>query len=142
VGALSYLEALERIPNAALCALGEGERSSVPTAFARAGETALVRPPNSIWWTPLVIISDLMGPLSDTRLPGADRDAIAAHVLERLAHLRERAVVVAMMPPTSGDRWLRSEFLRWGTSLRLSHDELRPEAARSSVPALAGEVPA
>jgi hypothetical protein len=115
VGALPYLEALERIPNAALCALGDSEPSSGPTAFSRGAEGGDVRPSNSIWWTPLVIISDLMGPLCDPRLPAEDRSRISVHVLERLAHLRERAVVLAFVAPNAGDRLMASEFLRMGT---------------------------
>ncbi len=118
VGALPYLESLERIPNAALCALGEGEPSSGPTVFSRAAENSDVRPPNSIWWTPLVIISDVMGPLNDPRLPSHDRDRIAVHIMERLTHLRERAVVLAMINPREGDRLMAAEFLRLGTRLR------------------------
>lgn len=123
VGALPYLESLERIPNAALCALGEGEPSSGPTVFSRDADSADVRPPNSIWWTPLVVISDVMGPLNDLRLPADDRERIAVHIMERLAHLRERAVVVAMLNPHEGDRLMASEFLRLGTRLRATGAE-------------------
>jgi hypothetical protein len=116
IGALSYLETLERIPNAALCALGDSEASEGPTAFSRQGEGG-VRPSNSIWWTPLVVISDLMGPLLDESIPASDRVRISMHVLERLRHLRERAVVLALLPRT-GDRFLTREFLQLGTLLR------------------------
>jgi hypothetical protein len=119
VGALPYLEALERIPNAALCALGEGEPSSGPTVFSRDAENTDVRPPNSIWWTPLVVISDVMGPLNDPRLPADDRERIAVHIMERLAHLRERAVVLAMVNPHEGDHLMAAEFLRMGTRVRV-----------------------
>ena len=119
VGALPYLEALERIPNAALCALSDGAASEGPTVFSRDTEGGGVRPPNSIWWTPLVVISDLMGPLNDARLPADDRSQICGHVLSRLAHLRERAVVLALIQPQEeGDRLMTSEFLRLGTRLR------------------------
>jgi len=118
VGALPYLESLERIPNAALCALGEGEPSSGPTVFSRDSESASVRPPNSIWWTPLVVISDVMGPLNDLRLPADDRERIAVLIMERLAHLRERAVVLAMVNPHEADHLMAVEFLRLGTRLR------------------------
>jgi hypothetical protein len=132
VGAVPYLEALERIPNAALCALGDSEGSAGPTAFSRGAGTD-IRPSNSIWWTPLVIISDLMGPLSDPRLSADERARISIYVLERLAHLRQRAVVLAMVNSASADRLMMSEFLRLGT--RVWPDRRTADAATEAVPA-------
>jgi hypothetical protein len=114
-----YLAALERVPNAALCALGENERPSAPTAFGRGVSAgADVRPPSSVWWTPLVVISDLFSPLTDRALPYVDRAEVVERVLERLQHLRERAVVIAFVGhDTASDRLVSQEILKMGTRI-------------------------
>lgn len=138
VGALPYLEALERIPNAALCALGDSASPEGPTVFSRDPEGD-IRPPNSVWWTPLVVISDLMGPLNDARLPADDRAQICGHVLNRLAHLRERAVVLALIQPQEKDRLMLSEFLRLGSRVVGDRRSLEPVLLREPEVVSAGE---
>jgi len=125
VSALQYLGALERIPNAALCALGESARPAAPTAFSRHGvPEGDVRPSSSVWWTPLVIVSDLFSPLADHALPGSDREEISQRVLERLRHLKERAVVIGFTERSCGDRTFAQEIQRM--SVRIDADRAEP----------------
>ncbi len=125
VDPLAYLGALERIPNAALCALGENERQKAPTAFSRIRMTSEpLRSPSSIWWTPLVVISDLFLPLEDSSLPFGDKDEIRYRFLERLEHLKERAVVIAFTDQGAGrDRFFTQEVLRLGTRIGIDRPE-------------------
>ncbi|MBV9080528.1 MAG: hypothetical protein JO102_05355 [Elusimicrobia bacterium] len=141
-GPLAYLESLEKIPNAALCALGEHDRPASPTAFSRAGMSAdPVRPPSSIWWTPLLVVTDPLGPVTNGGIPAGDRARLALQVLERFAHLRERAVVIAVLTTaTMADRWLAAELIRLGVRLKPEAvtDREAPLAASAAALAAAG----
>jgi hypothetical protein len=118
VGARPYLEALERIPNAALCALGGNERPQGPTLFSRMPSAiGEANPPSSIWWTPLVVISDLFSPVEESQMAFGDRDEVHHRLIERLEHLRERAVVIAFTGNSSGDRFFDQQVLRLGTPI-------------------------
>lgn len=122
--AFQFQQMLERIPNPALWAYPEGEgmpQAELPSAFSREvaalDENAVVdvRAPNAVWWTPLVVISDLMGLFYDPELPEDDLYRAFREFLTRLAHLRDRAIVLALLhdhvvPPAR--RHLLQEVLR------------------------------
>lgn len=135
-GARQFLAALERVPNAALCALGENDRASLPTVFGRGTPAGMdVRPPSSVWWTPLVVISDLFSDIDDRLLPFSDRDETSWRIFERLQHLRERAVVVAMVGDKPVDRTFGQQVLHMATRVAADRGELGSRFRYAGTPA-------
>lgn len=54
-------------------------------------------PPSAGWWTPLVILSDLMGLFCDPELPAQDQKRSFDLFRMKLAALKERAIVVGLL---------------------------------------------
>lgn len=123
--AFQFQQMLDRVPNAALWAYPEEENASaaaLPSPFSRSlalnPEKEIregVRSPSAVWWTPLVIVSDLMGLFYDSELPEDDLHRAFREFMVRLSHLRERAIVLALLmdrdvPPSR--RHLLPEVLR------------------------------
>ncbi len=104
--AFQYQQMLERVPNPALLACPEEaiEGSDLPSVFSRSAAVVSngavlseFRSPSAVWWTPLVVISDLMGLFYDPELPEGDLHRAFHEFLVRLNHLRSRAIVLAVL---------------------------------------------
>jgi hypothetical protein len=98
-----YQEMLERVPNPALLACPEPEsalQENLPSLFSRTswnlGDVGDFRAPSAVWWTPLVVISDLMRPFYDSKLSEEELQYAFREFLVRLSHLRNRAIVLAI----------------------------------------------
>lgn len=102
--AFQYQQMLEKVPNPALLAYPEEASSDLPSVFSRSSAVisngrvlSEFRSPSSVWWTPLVVISDLMGLFYDPELPEGDLHRAFHDFLVRLNHLRSRAIVLAVL---------------------------------------------
>ncbi len=102
--AFQYQQMLEKVPNPALLACPEEDSSELPSVFSRSAAVVSngrvlseFRSPNSVWWTPLVVISDLMGLFYDPELPEGDLHRAFHEFLVRLNHLKSRAIVLAVL---------------------------------------------
>jgi hypothetical protein len=136
--AFQYQQMLERVPNAALLACPEEQKEtnlSLPSVFSRSfsltqdslDNRGLTRAPHAIWWTPLVVISDLMGLFYDEELPEADLYRSFREFLIRISHLRKRAIVLALLledeiPPHR--RHLLSEVLQLARRVSAKENKL------------------
>ncbi len=90
--AFQFQQMLDRVPNPALWAPDKG----IPTLPERARDEGL-KNSQAVWWTPLVVISDLMGLFYD---PDLTEDALVRafrSFMVRLAFLRQRAIVLALL---------------------------------------------
>jgi len=93
--AFQFQQMLDRVPKPALWA-----PTSVPVTMDPALNKPLsgdLRNSQAVWWTPLVIISDLMGLFYD---PDLTEDALVRAFREfmiRLTFLRQRAIVLALL---------------------------------------------
>ncbi len=90
--AYQFQQMLERVPNPALWAPDKG----LPTLPERVRAEGLVNS-QAVWWTPLVVISDLMGLFYDPDLPQDALIRAFRSFMIRLAFLRQRAIVLAFL---------------------------------------------
>lgn len=90
--AFQYQQMLDRVPNPALWAPDNG----IPTLPERVRDEGL-KNSQAVWWTPLVVISDLMGLFYDPDLPDDALIRAFRSFMIRLSFLRQRAIVVALL---------------------------------------------
>jgi len=110
--AFQYQQMLDRIPNPALWAPNAPEGESVLSP--RAGRGGLSHS-QAVWWTPLVIISDLMGLFYDPDLPEDALIRAFRSFMIRLSFLRQRAIVLALLrngEPPANRRHLLPDVLK------------------------------
>ena len=90
--AFQYQQMLEKIPNPALWASDGG----VAIQPGRTRDEGL-KNSQAVWWTPLVVISDLMGLFYDPDLPEDALIRAFRSFMIRLTFLRQRAIVLALL---------------------------------------------
>lgn len=90
--AFQYQQMLERVPNPALWA-PDGGSPTLPERIRGEG----LKNSQAVWWTPLVVISDLMGLFYDLDLPDDALIRAFRSFMIRLSFLRQRAIVLALL---------------------------------------------
>jgi hypothetical protein len=93
--AFQFQQMLDRVPKPALWA--PTSVPATPDASLNKPMSGDLRNSQAVWWTPLVIISDLMGLFYD---PDLSEDALVRAFREfmiRLTFLRQRAIVLALL---------------------------------------------
>lgn len=94
--AFQYHQMLANVPNAALVAplhppINPADFGGRAPALRSLGEGG------AFWWTPLVVISDLIGLFYDPELPEDDMRRAFYQFLLRLSFLKEKAIVLAVL---------------------------------------------
>jgi hypothetical protein len=83
---------LYKVPNPDLWAQDKG----IPTLHERTRDEGL-KNSQAVWWTPLVVISDLMGLFYDPELPDDALIRAFRSFMIRLSFLRQRAIVLDLL---------------------------------------------
>ncbi|MCG3205959.1 MAG: hypothetical protein KCHDKBKB_02685 [Elusimicrobia bacterium] len=90
--AFQYQQMLERVPNPALWAPDGGNLTQSERIRGEGLKNS-----QAVWWTPLVVISDLMGLFYDPDLPDDALIRAFRSFMIRLTFLRQRAIVLALL---------------------------------------------
>ncbi len=90
---LQFQQMLERVPNPALWAPNNSGFPPLPERVRGEG----LKNSQAVWWTPLVIISDLMGMFYDPNVSEESVIRAFRSFMIRLSFLRQRAIVLAFL---------------------------------------------